>query len=78
MLYEGKGKEGEKMNTEPRPLDDDVLGFLRQARAALIIEQEEGRNSRALAITLTHIDTAVFWRQHDLQTKTPPVNETPA
>lgn len=70
MVMEKRTKE------EDEKMQDDALGFLREARVALIIEQEEGRNSRALSIALTYIDTAILWRQADLQIKTPPVNET--
>ena len=56
-------------------MDDAVLGYLREARAALLVEREEGQNSRELSITLTEIDTAILWRQHDLQIKAPPINE---
>lgn len=50
-------------------MDDYVLGQLRLARASLLDERDSGNDSRALAITLTHIDTAVLWRQQDLQGK---------
>jgi hypothetical protein len=56
-------------------MKEDILVFLREARAALIIEQEEGRGTRDLAITLTHVDTAILWRQADLQKKTPPIDQ---
>ena len=56
-------------------MNDEILALLRLARSEIIVEQEEGRNSRELAITLTHIDTAILWRQHDLQIKQKPVNE---
>lgn len=54
---------------------DKVLGFLREARAALLEERDNGGNSRELAIALTEIDTAILWRQQDLRLKTPIVNE---
>ncbi len=56
-------------------MGDNVLGFLREARAALLDERDNGGNSRELSVTLTEIDTAILWRQSDLQLKTPPINE---
>lgn len=56
-------------------MGDIVLGLLREARASLIEEREAGGNSRELSITLTEIDTAILWRQWDLQIKEPGVNE---
>lgn len=50
-------------------MNDDVLGYLRMARLALLEEKDEGGNSRALSIALTHIDTAVLWWEQDLSTK---------
>lgn len=55
---------------------DEILGKLREARALLLDERDKGKNSRELSVTLTEIDTAILWRQSDLQIKTPPVNET--
>ena len=50
-------------------MNDDALRHLREARALLLIERTTlaGGNSRELSITLTEIDTAILWRQHDLQ-----------
>ena len=55
--------------------DDGALLHLREARAALLNERDAGYPSRALSITLTEIDTAILWRQSDLQGKAAPVNE---
>ncbi len=54
---------------------DEVLGKLREARALLLDERDGGKNSRELSVCLTEIDTAILWRQHDLQLKAEPVNE---
>lgn len=58
-------------------MDDNVLGHLQQARALLLEERDTtlGGKSRELAVCLTEIDTAILWRQHDLQLKQPIVNE---
>lgn len=56
-------------------MNDDVLGYLREARAGLLEERENGKGSRELSVTLTEIDTAILWRQQDLTLKLPPVNE---
>ena len=55
---------------------DRALGFLREARAELLCEREEGCDSRELSVTLTEIDSAILWRQEDLRLKTPAVDET--
>ena len=55
-------------------MNDDVLEHLRMARAFLIIEREAGKGSRELSVTLTEIDTAILWRQSDLQIKAPAEN----
>lgn len=54
---------------------DTVLGHLREARAAALDEQDGGGRSRELALVITKIDEAILWRQHDIQIKTPPINE---
>lgn len=54
---------------------DGVLGKLREARALLLDERDAGRNSRALSIALTEVDTAILWREEDLRLKREPVNE---
>jgi hypothetical protein len=56
-------------------MEDKALGFLREARAALLEERDAGKNSRELSVALTEIDTAILWRQEDLRLKRPPVNE---
>jgi len=56
-------------------MDDAVLGHLREARAGLLEERENGKGSRELSVALTEIDTAILWRQQDLTLKLPPVNE---
>ena len=56
-------------------MDDAVLGHLREARAGLLEERENGKGSRELSVTLTEIDTAILWRQQDLTLKMPTVNE---
>ena len=56
-------------------MEDQVLGHLREARAALLEERENGKGSRELSVALTEIDTAILWRQQDLTLKLPAVNE---
>lgn len=56
-------------------MNDNALGFLREARAALLEERDNGGKSRELSVTLTEIDTAILWRQRDLQLKEPIKNE---
>lgn len=56
-------------------MTDDVLGYLRQARALLLEERDAGKNSRELSVALTEIDTAILWRQYDLRLKQPAINE---
>ena len=56
-------------------MTDEVLGKLREARALLLEERDGGKKSRELSVCLTEIDTAILWRQHDLQLKEEPVNE---
>lgn len=57
-------------------MNDEILGHLREARAKLIDEREAGKNSRELSIVLTEVETAILWRQYDLQLKTPANNDT--
>jgi len=52
-------------------LSDKVLGFLREARAAICEEQEDGIKNRQQAVTFTEIETAILWRQYDLQIRAP-------
>lgn len=54
---------------------DEALGYLREARALLVEENEGKGRSRELSVTITQIDTAILWRQYDLQIKEPPINE---
>ena len=56
-------------------MNDRILGFLREARAGLLIERDSGSNSRELSVTLTEIDTAILWRQEDLRLKQLIINE---
>jgi hypothetical protein len=57
-------------------MNDVALGKLREARALLLEERDSGGNSRELSVTLTEIDTAILWRQRDLQIKKDIVNES--
>lgn len=57
-------------------MTDETLGKLREARALLLDERDGGKNSRELSITLTEIETAILWRQYDLQIKASPINES--
>lgn len=50
---------------------DNVLAHLREARTIILEEQELDIKSRPQSITLTEIDTAILWRQHDLQLREP-------
>lgn len=52
-------------------MGDKVLVFLREARAAILEEQESCGKSRESAIQLTHIDTAILWRQEETRLKAP-------
>lgn len=55
---------------------DKLLGLLQEARATgHDLQQTEGA-SRELAIVLTHIQTAILFRQEDLRLKKPTVDET--
>lgn len=56
-------------------MEDKALGFMRKARAALLEERDSGGNSRELSVALTELDTAILWRQQDLQLKRPVANE---
>lgn len=48
-------------------MTDQVLYHLQHARAIICEEKESGITSRDQSITLTEIDTAILWRQSDLQ-----------
>ena len=56
-------------------MNDEILGHLRQARAAITEEQDAGKGSRELSLIMTKCEEAILWRQHDLQLKTPIKNE---
>ena len=64
------------MSTILKIMEDQLTGFLREARALALEQKEQGQNSRELAVVLTHIDTAILWRQEDLRLKTPAINES--
>ena len=52
-----------------------ALGHLREARALLIKENDDGpARSRELSVAITNLDTAILWRQYDLQIKEEPLN----
>ena len=53
----------------------EVIVFLREARAAALDEKDAGGNSRELSVALTHIDTAILWVQEDLRLKAPTIDE---
>lgn len=59
-------------------MNDEALGKLREARAALLDERDAGKGSRELSVTLTEIDSAILWRQEDLRLKQPVINEAMA
>jgi hypothetical protein len=54
---------------------DDVLGFLREARAVLLEEKTNGAGSRESSVCATNIDTAILWRQEVLRLRQPEINE---
>lgn len=54
---------------------DTAIGYMRQARAELLQEEDKGGNSRELSIALTHLETAILWRQEDLSNKKSAINE---
>lgn len=56
-------------------MGDKVLACLREARAAIISEQDTCGKSREGAIQVTHIDTAILWRQEEVRLKAPAENE---
>ena len=57
-------------------MQDNVLGFLRQARAELLELKDSGQNSRELSIVLTHVDTAILWKQEDIRLKASVISES--
>lgn len=57
-------------------MEDEILGLLREAKAKANDEAKSGLGSRELAVVVTNIDNAILWRQHTLQLRAEPVNET--
>ena len=55
---------------------EHIIAFLRDARRLALAEKDSGQNSRELAVVLTHIDSAILWRQEDLRLKNPVVSES--
>lgn len=64
----------ESIYQEPVGMSLSALGHLREARALLIEESEGPARSRELSVAITNVDTAILWRQHDLQIKEEPTN----
>jgi len=64
-------------------MHDKVVSHLREARAELMQETNQGKNSRENSITITKIDEAILWRKehHRLnndENKKPKINsQTP-
>lgn len=50
---------------------DEAIGKMREARALMLEERDNGKNSRELSVALTELDTAILWREKDLSMKTP-------
>lgn len=50
-------------------MTDHIIAFLQNARALALEQKDSGQNSRELAVVLTHIDSAILWRQEDLRLK---------
>jgi hypothetical protein len=50
-------------------MTDHIIAFLQDARRLSLEQKDAGQNSRELSIVLTHIDTAILWRQEDLRLK---------
>lgn len=48
--------------------NDPVLKHLNAARDALLAERDKN-NSRELSVALTELETAIMWREKDLQIK---------
>lgn len=57
-------------------MKDHIIAFLQDARALALEQKDAGQGSRELSIVLTHIDTAILWRQEDLRLKAPVVCES--
>jgi hypothetical protein len=71
--------EGFQLQSETKPsekmAEQCALEHLREARACLLEAREDAkRGTRELSVTLTEIDTAILWLQHDLQFKAPVLN----
>ncbi len=50
-------------------MNDEVLKHLALARVKLLDRRDLEGDSRALRITITHIETAQLWRKEDLSLK---------
>lgn len=50
-------------------MNDEILGKIREAFALCHDEVENKRGSREIALTITKLEEAVFWRERDLQLK---------
>lgn len=48
--------------------NDQILSRLKQARTE-VLEEQVNKGNRALAIVLTHIDTALLWVKEDTRLK---------
>jgi nitrogenase subunit NifH len=57
--------------------DDELLEQLKEARGVLLYGCDNKPDSRALALVLTHIDTAILWRQEDLRLRRSDENVEP-
>lgn len=55
---------------------EHIIAFLRDARRLALEEKDSGQNSRELSVVLTHIDSAILWRQEDLRLKNPVVSKS--
>ena len=56
-------------------MGDLVLGYMREAKAQLLLERDEGHGNREHSVTITQLETAILWRQEVLRLREPPVNE---
>lgn len=54
---------------------DHIIAYLQDARRLTLEQKDAGQNSRELSVVLTHIDTAILWRQEDLRLKAPTIEE---
>lgn len=55
--------------------DEDALGHLREARAALLDKADEIGGSRELSLAITKVDEAILWHLEDMRLRRPPINE---